>query len=122
MKKVPITDVINTWLQADKMLAEKCNDENCEYDSDSAYKGFMVGFDEGVNTQLMDEDEAKKMLLITKREIVNGFKDVDVAHCTRYVTEDDCLNIISSSQQYWFLAGAMWLMEKVRNVNETKQQ
>lgn len=119
MKKVPLTDVINSWLNADKMLAEKCEDESCDYDSSSAYKGFMVGFDEGVNSQMISEDEAKRMLIITKCEIANGFAGVDMAKCSRLVTEDDCLNLISSSQQYWFLVGAMWLMEQVR-VSETK--
>lgn len=80
----------------------------------------MVGFDEGVNAQLMDDVEAQRMLLITKREIVNGFKDVDIAQCTKLVTEDDCVNLISSSQQYWFLAGAMWLMDKVKNVKDSE--
>ncbi len=78
MKKVPITDVINSWLKADARLAEQCKEDICEYHSDSAYRGFMLGFDEGVNSQIISEDEAKKMLLITKREIVNGFKNVDV--------------------------------------------
>ena len=120
MKKVPITDVINGWLKADALLAVKAAEENCEYHSDSAYRGFMLGFDEGVNSQLIDEDETKKMLLITKRDIVNGFKDVDVSKCSRYVTEEDCVNLLSSSQEYWFLAGAMWLMEQVKNTSETK--
>lgn len=121
MKKVPITDVINSWLTADKRLAEQCKEESCEYHSDSAYKGFMVGFDEGVNTQIISEDEAKKMLLITKREIVNGFKNVDVSVLwAKLVTDEDCINLLSSSQEYWFLAGAMWLMEQVKNTNESK--
>ena len=80
----------------------------------------MLGFDEGVNSQIISEDEAKKMLLITKREIVNGFKNVDVAGCAKLVTDEDCVNLLSSNQEYWFLAGAMWLMEQVRNTNESK--
>ena len=122
MKKVAITTVINSWLNADKKLAEKCLDEGNEYDSESAYRSFMLGFDEGVNSQLIGEDEAKAMLYITKREIVNGFKDVDVSQCSKLVTEDDCLNIISSSQEYWFLAGAMWLIEQVHNASKTNKQ
>lgn len=120
MKKVAITTVINSWLKADKKLAEKCLDEGNEYDSESAYRGFMVGFDEGVNSQIIDEDVAKTMLYITKSEIVNGFKDVDIAQCSKLVTVDDCLNVISSSQEYWFLAGAMWLIEQVHNASKTK--
>lgn len=120
MKKVPITDVINSWLKADARLAEQCKEDICEYHSDSAYRGFMLGFDEGVNTQIISENEAKKMLLITKREIVNGFKNVDVAGCAKLVTDEDCVNLLSSSQEYWFLAGAMWLMEQVKNTNESK--
>ena len=120
MKKVPITDVINSWLKADARLAEQCKEVICEYHSDSAYRGFMLGFDDGVNSQVISEDEAKKMLLITKREIVNGFKNVDVAGCAKRVTDEDCVNLLSSSQEYWFLAGAMWLMEQVRNTNESK--
>lgn len=112
MKKVPITDVINSWLKADARLAEQCKEDICEYHSDSAYRGFMLGFDEGVNSQIISEDEAKKMLLITKREIVAG--------CAKLVTDEDCVNLLSSSQEYWFLAGAMWLMEQVKNTNESK--
>ena len=40
MKKVPITDVINSWLKADARLEEQCKEEICEYDSNSAYKGY----------------------------------------------------------------------------------
>ena len=58
MKKVPITYVINSWLKADARLAEQCKEDICEYHSDSAYRGFMLGFDEGVNSQIISEDEA----------------------------------------------------------------
>ena len=30
MKKVPITDVINSWLKADARLEERCKEEICE--------------------------------------------------------------------------------------------
>lgn len=55
MKNVPITDIINQWLKADHDLFELCKDEDCEYHSDSAYRGFMLGFQAGVNSQLETE-------------------------------------------------------------------
>ena len=114
MKKVPITTFIGSWVEADARLAEKCREEDCEYHSDSAYKGYAVGFDDGVNTQIVDEDAIRKQM-ITKRDIANGFKELNIADCKRYVSEDDCLNYISSSEAYWFFAGAMWLIEQLNN-------
>lgn len=56
MKKVAITDFINTWLEADANLAERSENEECEYHSDSAYKGYALGFEDGVNSQLAQAD------------------------------------------------------------------
>lgn len=56
MKKVPITEIINQWLKADHDLAELCKDEDCEYHSDSAYRGFMLGFAAGVESQLENKE------------------------------------------------------------------
>lgn len=52
MKKVPITEVINQWLKADNRIEDLCREEGCEYHSQSAYRGFMLGFEAGVNSQL----------------------------------------------------------------------
>lgn len=114
MKKVPITDFINSWLEADIKLAELCKSEDCDYHSDSAYRGYALGFEAGVNTQMVKEDDVK-MCLITKRDIVNGFKDINVGKCAKYVTESDCMNLIGNSEEYWFLAGAMWLLDHLKN-------
>ena len=78
MKKVPITDVINSWLNADARLEEKCKEEICEYDSISAYKGYMLGFEDGVQSQV-NEDASK--CVITKRDIVSGFKELNAGSC-----------------------------------------
>ena len=110
MKKVPITDVINSWLKADARLEEQCKEEICEYDSNSAYKGYMLGFEDGVQSQI-NEDVSK--CIITKRDIVCGFKELNAGNCASFVSEEDCIELLSSSQEYWFLAGAMWLMKQL---------
>ena len=110
MKKVPITDVINSWLNADARLEEKCKEEICEYDSTIAYKGYMLGFEDGVQSQV-NEDASK--CIITKRDIVSGFKELNAGSCAGLVSEEDCIQLLSSSQEYWFLAGAMWLMKQL---------
>ena len=110
MKKVPITDVINSWLKADSRLAEQCKEEICDYHSDSAYKGYMLGFEDGVQSQI-NEDASK--CIITKRDIVSGFKELNAGSCAGLVSEEDCIQLLSSSQEYWFLAGAMWLMKQI---------
>lgn len=33
--------------------------------------------------------------------------------CAGLVSEEDCIQLLSSSQEYWFLAGAMWLMKQI---------
>lgn len=114
MKKVPITDVINCWLVADNRLAKQCKEEDCEYHSDSAYKGFMLGFDDGVGSQIVNDADASKITLITKQDIADAFKSFygNIDRCA--VSEDDCMKYISSSEQYWFFAGAMWLVEQMK--------
>lgn len=113
MKKVPITDVINGWLKADARLAEQCKEEICEYHSDSDYKGYMLGFEDGVDSQIINDEDASKMTLITKQDIADAFKDFYGKRVA--VSEDDCIKYISSSEQYWFFAGAMWLVEQMKN-------
>ena len=117
MKKVPITDVINGWLKADAMLADQCKEEICEYHSDSAYKGYMLGFEDGVDSQIINDEDASKMTLITKQDIADAFKDIYGKRVA--VSEDDYMKYISSSAQYWFFAGAMWLVEQMKN-NQNK--
>jgi hypothetical protein len=113
MKKVPITDIINSWLKADARLEEKCKEEICEYDSNSSYKGYMLGFEDGVQSQI--DDDASKCI-ITKQDIVDGFKQFKSdSHFIPAVSEADCMQYISSSDQYWFFAGAMWLMNQLKN-------
>ena len=110
MKKVSITDVINSWLKADARLEEQCKEEICEYDSNSAYKGYMLGFEDGVQSQV-NEDASR--CIVTKRDIVSGFKELNAGNCASFVSEEDCIELLSSSQEYWFLAGAMWLMKQL---------
>lgn len=112
MKKVPITDVINGWLKADAMLADQCKEEICEYHSDSAYKGYMLGFEDGVESQIINEADASKIALISKQDIADAFNDFYGKKVA--VSERDCMKYISSSEQYWFFAGAMWLVEQMK--------
>ena len=114
MKKVPLTTLINSWLDADTKIAELCKSEDCEYHSDSAYRGYVLGFEEGVNTQVVDHVEVDKLNLVTKHDIAKAFDDLKIGDCAKYVNEDDCIKYISSSNQYWFFAGAMWLMERMK--------
>ena len=112
MKKVPITDVINSWLKADARLEEQCKEEICEYDSNSAYKGYMLGFEDGVQSQI-NEDASK--CIITKQDIADGFKLFKSdSHSLPVVSEADW-QYISSSDQYWLFAGAMWVMNQLKN-------
>lgn len=106
MRKVPITDVINSWLKTDARLEEKCREENSEYDSNSAYKGYMLGFEDGVQSQT-DEDASES--IITKQDIAEGFHEANFS-----ILEEDMLHI-SSTNQYWFYCGAMWLMKQLEN-------
>lgn len=108
MKKVPITSIINKWLQVDDELKAKCEAENCKYDSDSAYKGYVIGFEDGVNSQINDE--------IAKPDIIKAYKEIYASgEYTSLVSEEDCMRLISSSTEYWFLAGAIWMLKKVTN-------
>lgn len=115
MKKIPITDIISSWLKADERLEEQCKEEICEYDSNSAYKGYMLGFEDGVNSQIVEEG-VEVDAVITKQEIADAFKTFYGKKCA--VSEEDCMKYISSSEQYWFFAGALWLIEAV---NEKKK-
>lgn len=115
MKKVPITDIINSWLVAEKRLAKQSKEEICEYHSDSAYKGYMLGFEDGVGSQLVNDEDASKVILITKQDIADAFKDIKGNLKKVAVSENDCVNYISTSEQYWFFAGAMWLVEQMKN-------
>ena len=117
MKKVPITDVINGWLVADQRLANQSKEEDCEYHSDSAYKGYMLGFEDGVEAQIIKDEDASKMALITKQDIADAFKSFYGKRVA--VSENDCVKYISSSEQYWFFAGAMWLAEQIKD-NQNK--
>lgn len=119
MKKVAITAVINSWLAADKRLAELCKEEICEYDSENAYRGYMLGFEDGVNAQIADGVEVDNLSVVTKHDIAKAYDDLKGGKCTKYVGEDDCMKYISSSEQYWFFAGAMWLVEQMKN-NQNK--
>ena len=111
MKKVPISDVINSWLKADARLEEQCKEEICEYDSNSAYKGYMLGFEDGVQSQI-NEDASR--CIITKQDIADAFKGFkSEGHFIPAVSEADCVQYISSSDQYWFFAGANWILRQL---------
>lgn len=116
MKKVPITEFINSWLEADIKLAEMCKEEICEYHSDSAYRGYALGYEAGVNTQMVKDDDVK-MCLLNKYDIISAKRNMTIADCSKYVTEDDCRRHISNSEEYWFMAGAMWLLDHLKKQN-----
>lgn len=106
MKKVPITTIINNWLKADAKLEEQCKEEICEYHSDSAYRGYVLGYQDGVESQMVE---------VSKQEVADAFKGIygKIDGMSNLVSEEDYVNHISSSEQYWFFAGAMWLMERM---------
>lgn len=106
MKKVPITTIINSWLKADAKLEEQCKEEICEYHSDSAYRGYVLGYQDGVNSQMVE---------VNKQDVADAFKGIygKIDGMTGLVGEEDCVNYISSSEQYWFFAGAMWFMQQL---------
>ena len=111
MRKIPITEIINNWLKADALLEERCKEELCEYDSNSAYKGYMLGFEDGVQSQI--NDDASKCI-ITKQDIAEGFKVFKSDnHFIPAVSEADCIQYITSSDQYWFFAGANWILNQL---------
>ena len=117
MKKVPITDIINGWLAADKKITEQCIEEICEYDSASGYRGYMLGFEAGVESQLVNGEDASKINLMTKQDIADGFNEFKSdTHFKIAVSEADCVRYISSSEQYWFYAGAMWLIRQLKEM------
>ena len=110
MIKVPITSIIKSWLKADARLEELCKEELCEYNCNSAYKGYMFGFEDGAQSQVNEEGVK---CIITKRDIVLAFKDLDTGTCSSLVSEEDSVDLLSSSQEYWFFVGAMWLMNQL---------
>lgn len=114
MKKIPITSIISSWMAADKKITEQCIEEICEYDSASGYRGYMLGFEDGVESQLVKDDDASKIRLMTKQDIADGFNEFKSdTHFKMAVSEDDCVRYISSSEQYWFYAGAMWIINQL---------
>jgi hypothetical protein len=106
MRKVPITDIINSWLKADTRLEDQCREEICDYQSNSAYKGYILGFQDGVQSQT-DEDASK--CIISKQDIAEAFKDISVEVS---MNEEDWKHICSSDQ-YWFYCGAMWILKQL---------
>lgn len=51
---------------------------------------------------------------ITKDQIVNAFRSLNIMEVTKLVTEDDMM-LVASSQEYSFLLGAMWMNEQLNN-------
>lgn len=51
---------------------------------------------------------------ITKDQIVNAFRELNIMEVTKLVTEDDMM-LVASSQEYSFLLGAMWMNEQLNN-------
>lgn len=117
MKKVPITAFINKWLDADIKLAELCKSEDRDYHSDSAYRGYALGFEAGVNSQIVEETDTQ-LCVITKDDIIKAKKELTIADCSKYVSESDCLQLVGSSEEYWFLVGAVWALDRMRNYNK----
>jgi hypothetical protein len=66
----------------------------------------MLGFEDGVQSQT-DEDASES--IITKQDIAEGFHEANFS-----ILEEDMLHI-SSTNQYWFYCGAMWLMKQLEN-------
>lgn len=108
MKNIPITQVINSWNIADAKLSNLCFNEDSAYDSDSAYRGYMVGYDDGVKSQA---EEGSAGRVIEKKEVADAFHTFYARKSA--VSEEDCVKYISTSEQYWFFAGAMWLMNEL---------
>lgn len=57
------------------------------------------------------------MKKITKRDIILAKRDMNIGDAIRLVSEQDCLNLISSSEEYWFMAGAVWVLEQLEKSN-----
>lgn len=55
MNKVPITDIIKGWANTDAELTQHSLFEGNEYHSDSAYRGYVKGFQNGVESQLTNQ-------------------------------------------------------------------
>ena len=52
---------------------------------------------------------------VTKREIVNAFRELSICEVTRLVTEEDMMELVASSQEYSFLLGAMWMNQRINS-------
>ena len=50
---------------------------------------------------------------VTKREIVNAFREISLKEVTKLVTEEDMMELVASSQEYSFLLGAMWMNQRI---------
>lgn len=50
---------------------------------------------------------------VTKREIVNAFREISLGEVTKLVTEEDMMELVASSQEYSFLLGAMWMNQRI---------
>ena len=108
--KVPITSIIHKWFEADGKLKARCEFEKCQYDSDSAYRGYILGFQDGINSQI--DDNIKKA---DKADIVEAYRNLYKSGALfQLISEDDCVNYISNSQEYNFLAGALWMLNKLK--------
>jgi phenylacetate-coenzyme A ligase PaaK-like adenylate-forming protein len=55
---------------------------------------------------------------ITKDDIIKAKKELTIADCSKYVSESDCLQLVGSSEEYWFLVGAVWALDRMRNYNK----
>lgn len=107
MIKVPITSIISKWLEADEALKARCEFEKCGYDSDSAYRGYILGFQDGINSQIDDN--------IKKKDIVEAYRNLyQSGDLFQLISEEDCVNHISNSREYNFLAGALWMLNKLK--------
>ena len=50
---------------------------------------------------------------VTKREIVNAFREISLKEVTKLVTEEDMMELVASSQEYSFLLGTMWMNQRI---------
>ena len=50
---------------------------------------------------------------VTKHEIISAFRELSISEVTRLVTEEDMMQLVTSSQEYSFLLGAMWMNQRI---------
>lgn len=62
------------------------------------------------------------MKTITKRDIILAKRDMNIADAVRLVSEEDCMTHISNTEEYWFMAGAVWAMEQMERLNNKNEQ